>query len=198
MNRSAPRGPLQSGCFAAWARGFHHLPSRSGLFRKAGFVTAFRLSNRDIISCLLDLSSRVLPFFGRFLPLYHNALPGAGALAATAAGDGPAFIRVDPIPDPSGTSQYQRQQKPSQPCHPEHLLVLFKSITGMVFQSVAFATDINPIEAEGLLPAQADYPVGDPAAQAFCHQGVEAFAGCTAQVLPGWTASDCPCWTGRR
>ena len=57
MNRPAPRRLLQSGCFAAWTRGLHHLPSRFSRFRKIGFVIAFSLFTEIIISVLLDLST---------------------------------------------------------------------------------------------------------------------------------------------
>ena len=117
MNRSAPRGPLQSGCLAAWARGFHRLPSRSGRFRKAGFVIAFFLSNRDIISRLRDLSRRLSLFFSLLSPFYHDTLYGADTLAAAAAGDRSALMVVDPIPETARTAQYQSQYDPSRPCH---------------------------------------------------------------------------------
>ena len=57
MNRPAPRRLLQSGCFAAWTRGLHHLPSRFSLFRKIGFVIAFSIFTEIIISVLVDLST---------------------------------------------------------------------------------------------------------------------------------------------
>ena len=41
MNRPAPRGLLQSGCFVAWAEGLHRFPLAVSRFHKAGFVIAF-------------------------------------------------------------------------------------------------------------------------------------------------------------
>lgn len=42
MNRSAPRGLLQSGCFAAWTRGFHRSPLASVGFAKLALSLPFR------------------------------------------------------------------------------------------------------------------------------------------------------------
>jgi len=41
MNRPAHRGPLESGCFLAWAEGLHLTPLAESRFQEAGFVIAF-------------------------------------------------------------------------------------------------------------------------------------------------------------
>ena len=58
MNRSAPRGLLQSGCFTAWTRGLHRSPLASDPIRKTGFFAAFHIFAEIIISVSANLSSK--------------------------------------------------------------------------------------------------------------------------------------------
>lgn len=124
MNRPAPRGLLQSGCTAAWARGLHRSPLAWACFAVLALSRRFSPYDKDIISFSPNLSRTTVRFFAgiRHGSAGENAYARGGTFSAADAMGGAAR---PPIENPEHAPQpcCQKQQKPDlEPVHSSHRL----------------------------------------------------------------------------